>query len=479
MGFPETSTELTKPSQPIGPEGGHLEQFDNTETLTVKYQLSEEMLNQWPGITREVAEYLVVNCPSPEALPFAIEQVQVLLSESPGALNDPDLMIFELDECLAQGERAGIAARQKNLETEQATGRELDTTIEVLMKEIQTAALEGGAESGTEIVQFALAYLDNPENEVPDEIRANLRPQFAAFQAMIDLAATDADRDLITAKINAIDFGQPLPSVGLFIETEILADENLSESFRDEVATKFNIPNPRIKTGGQVNQTLDARGPEGKPLYTPENPVSISDHTQAYEKPDGSRAVVVDMGDGRSREIPWNRNEADDVIGTKISLVKIWAQNEWGGQTDFFGESIDIETDILSQTDPQKLAKVKNVMNALFGGTRGFDAVIVQDNEAHFLGWFNQFTATKGDAMEGDFDKDIAVANRTNLGFHPNGDPQQVDYDILREAAKYAKGQFGGGEPNYYALQQHLNELFPGRVPLTGENIETSSTDAE
>ncbi len=292
----------------------------------------------------------------------------------------------------------------------------------------------------------------------------------AAFLQMRDMAITPEDTERITAKINGMDISGGIPDPVLFVQSAILTDDSFSESYQDAVAEKFNIPNPRVKTGGQVDQTLDARDANGQPLYTPNNPVPIGDDTLAYENPDGSRVVVVDTGDGRRREIPLNGNESDDVRGLKISLARIWAQNEWDGATDFFGESVDIENDILSQTDPQKLVKVRNTINAVLGGTRGYDAVIVQNNEVDFIGWFNQHISTKGDAAIGDFDKASAVENRTNLGIHPNGNPNEVDYEVLRAAANYAKSQYGTGEPNYFSLQEHLNGLFPDRVPLTEEH---------
>lgn len=308
--------------------------------------------------------------------------------------------------------------------------------------------------------------------EVPETEKA----KYQALLTIHGMATKPEDAVIVAARINQLDLSQPVPNTALFIETAILADQNLSDSFRDEVATKFDVPNPRIKTGGQVDNSLDARRENGEPLYTPEHPLVLGSGSAAYENPDGSRAVSVSVPGRGDREIPWQRNESADVISTKISLAKIWGRNEWSGQTDYFGEGIDIETHIMSQTDPEKLRAVQNVMNALFGGTRGFDAVIVQDNEADFLGWFNQFTATKGDAMQNDFDAETAIENRTNLGFHPNGDAQQIDYDVLREAAKYAKGQFGAGEPDYFAMQRYLNGLFPDRVPFTGENAEDNTS---
>ncbi|MEL6687841.1 MAG: hypothetical protein AAFP97_09485 [Pseudomonadota bacterium] len=297
----------------------------------------------------------------------------------------------------------------------------------------------------------------------------------AAFLEMRDLATTPEDAQRFAAKVNALDLSGGIPDPVMFVETAILVDDNFSDSYREAIAQKFDLPNPRVKTGGQVDQTLDARDENGKPLYTADHPVAIGDDSYAYENPDGSRVVVVDTGDGRPRTIPIG-NESDNKRGLKISLAKIWARNEWDGATDFFGESVDIETDILFQADPQKLTKVSNTMNAILGGNRGFDGVIVQDNEVDFIGWFNQFTSTKGDAAIGDFDKVTALENRTNLGFHPDGNPNEIDYEVLRAAANFAKGQYGSGEPNYFTLQKHLNDLFPDRVPLTGQNAEAHAS---
>jgi len=77
-------------------------------------------------------EYLAVNCQLPEHLPIAIGKVQELLAKDSTALDDPDLAEFELDECLYQAE---ITAKKDVLETEQTTGKNLDTTIEGLSKE--------------------------------------------------------------------------------------------------------------------------------------------------------------------------------------------------------------------------------------------------------------------------------------------------------------------------------------------------------
>ena len=395
--------------------------------------------------------------------PEVMTQLTDLLfeKEADKRLRDPD---FKIDRNWKP------SSVQRYLERKYTTGEEVaEATTDERARDTYESVVDGIRAANPDISNLALSrqLLSEHSEFVPTEHLVRLQ----AFVDMHALASSLEDQAIVASKINAQDFSGGIPNPTLFIETEILTDENLSEAYRDEVAKRFNIPNPRIRTGGQVDDTLDSRAPDGGPLYTPDNPIRVGD-ADAYENPDGSRAIRVTVPGRGDREIPWLPDDKPDVIGTKISLAKLWAVNEWKGQTDFFGETIDIETHILSQTDPQKLAKVKDVMNALLGGTRGFDAIILQDNEAEFIGWLNQFTATKGDAAESDFDADAAITNRTNLGFHPDGDPQQLDIDILRAAALYAKSQYGSGEPDYFGLQRHLHGLFPHKVSLSGENAE-------
>jgi len=437
-------------------------------------------------LPKEVDVWVQTNCPS--ELRSVVCDKYLELSEQ-----HPEISQYPVDQLLPTlVEEAVLAAKESDqndeittkknvLEEEKDKNVQRRTRNDVLSKIQQSHSDKSGAERLQAI--YADVFANNeislgsdPENGEPrlanfsEEERAKLLPKLQAFMDMLEMAQSPEDQAIITAKMNTMDFSAGIPNPVLFIESQILADESLSEAYRDEIATKFNLLNPRIKTGGQVDQTLDAKDANGKPAYTEANPVALGKDSVGYVKPDGERVVAVDTGDGRRREIPLG-NESDHVIGLKVSLAKIWGQNEWDGQTDFFGESVDIETDILSQTDPQKLTKIQNTLNAILGGNRGYDAVIVQDNEIDFIGWFNQHTSTKGDAAIGDFDQNTAVENRTNIGFHPKGNPSEIDYEVLRAAANYAKGEYGGGEPNYFGLQQHLHDLFPEKdIPLTGEN---------
>jgi len=288
----------------------------------------------------------------------------------------------------------------------------------------------------------------------------------AAFLDLQLLAQTPKDSELLTAKINTLDLSGGIPDPVLFIQSTILNDPNLSESSKEAIAVHFNIPRFKTVTGSQVDRAMDALTKTGELLHTRENPLSIRDGLSAYNRPDGSRVARVTVDGIGTREIPWQRNEKGETIGLKLSMLKIYAICEAKGQTSFLGESVTVDTFVTGQTDPEKLSKVQHVMEALLGGNAGFNGEIITEEQASFMGWFSQYVSTKGEASEGDYDKITAVKNRTDLGFHPDGDASKLDYDILSAAGSFASGQYGSGAPDYYALQNHLHAVFPGRVTL-------------
>jgi len=295
----------------------------------------------------------------------------------------------------------------------------------------------------------------------------------AAFMQVLDLAQTPEDTAIVTAKLNALDLSGGIPDPVLFIQSSILTAPDLSEASKDAIASHFKMPRFKTNTGSQVDKAMDAKNEAGEPLHDEHNPLPIRDGLAAYNKPDGSRVARVEIDGIGSREIPWQRNEKGEVIGLKLSLLKIYAVLEAKGTTDFMGETVDVDTIITGHTDPEKLRKTSQIMEALLGNNAGYDGQIISDEQAEFLNWFSQYTSTKGDALEGDYDKHASVESRTALGFHPNGHGSKLDYDVLRAAGSFAQGQYGSGAPDYFAMQKHLHGLFPNRVPLTKENSES------
>jgi len=292
----------------------------------------------------------------------------------------------------------------------------------------------------------------------------------AAFLDMQALVTTPEDAEIITANINKLDLSGGVPDPVIFIQSTILNDPNVSEASKEAIAVHFRVPRFKTVTGSQIDKAMDAATETGAPLHTKKNPLPIREGLAAYNNPDGSRVASVTVGGIGRREIPWQRGEKGEIIGLKLSMLKIYAICEAKGQTSFMGESVNVDTFITGQTDPEKLQKTQHIMEALLGGNAGFNGEIITDEQARFIGWFSQYVSTKGDASEGDYDKAVAIENRTGLGFHPNGNNIDLNYDILSAAGSYASGQYGSGAPDYYALQGHLHSLFPDQVPLTGQN---------
>ena len=301
---------------------------------------------------------------------------------------------------------------------------------------------------------------------IPTSEMANVQ----GFVDMKNLAATPEDQAIVEAKINALDFSNGVSDPVLFLQSSIFTDPAISEASKDAMAQRFNVTRFKTNTGSQVDTAMDAVNEAGEPLHDESNPLTVRHGVDAYVKPDGSRVARVNVDGIGMREIPWERGERGEIIGLKISMLKIWAINEAKGVTDFMGENVNINTYITGQTDPEKLRKTQQIMEGLLGGNAGYNGEIITNEQAQFLSWFNQYTSIKGDANEGDYDKATAVSNRTDLGLHPNGNPELIDYEVLRAAGSFAQAQYGTGSPDYYSLQKHLHELFPDRVPLTGEN---------
>lgn len=249
------------------------------------------------------------------------------------------------------------------------------------------------------------------------------------------------------------------------IQSGFLDDETVDDVVKADVTRRLGLPlNATVATGSDVDSALDAKAADSRPLFNEDNPFAVRDGLEAYVRPDGMRMARVKVEGIGVRELPWRRGETGEVIGLKLSMLKIWSLTEQSGNTDFLGETLHINTVNTSQTDPGKLRRIQQLLNALLGGTAGYDGEIINDDQAAYLSWFQQFISTKGDVAHGDIDAAAALRNRINLGFHPKGDPQKLDFEILKAASTYAQSLYASGEPDYHALRNYLVELFPDRI---------------
>jgi len=473
--------------EPITSEQQPSEQEVLDQATREREVLSVDLLSQYPAITDKVTE-LAVKFPDfrPNLNDHDVrkEAASLLIAmQEDGRIFEPEYDVTQKDSSALLEQ---IKRRIANHEKEENVDSKLSDTLIFLQIATELESEHGGAnEAYFKAFQHllndpeALAAKFQATADTRDEIDFDgtfstrlsdriklVNDNIAALQAMAG-ASPEYASQVEQAGIDVTD-RQAVQS--FVLGSGILTDETVDEVTREQIATNLDLPNHIATiTGSDVDNALDSQNPDGSPRFSQKNPLPVRDGMAAYVRPDGTRIARVEVEGIGTREIPWQRGEKGEVIGLKLSLLKIWAINEFKGNTDLFGETVHINA-FLSQTDPEKLRQTQQVMEALLGGEAGYDGVIITDNQAEFIGWFSQYVATKGDASEGDYDRHTAIENRTNLGLHPNGDATQIDYDVLRAAGSYAQGQYGSGAPDYFALQEHLHGLFPDRVPMTGAN---------
>ena len=459
----------------------------------LRNEIEQDLQEQVPGAARLSLQELCDAKQKPELFSLALTEAAKLPS---AVLSNPQLAGRFLAQCVDKAEIAALDAQEQQLDRENAAlNRGLDedaetiadvqnereqvnTSIDVLSDKVgsredlvdlieRDEALKGLR--GEELLNALASRPEITQNAELAQYIAGLR---ATLGQMRSVGTNPQERAtfeniLATASLN---LGADNQSA---VFADVMAQVDASEAISEETKTRLRHISGQVPTGTDVDDLMDAVDPEtGKPVFAEGNQLQVRDGLSVYVKPDGSRRGRVEVEGVGVREIPWEPGERGETIGLKLSQLKMWMLNEASGSTDFMGETVHIDTSIRHQTDPERLRRTQLLMSALFGGTAGFDGEIVKDEDAKYAVWFNQFTAIKGDAAIGDFDRSTALTNRTDLGFHPGGDPTQLDYEVIRAASLLAKGQYGSGNPDYFALQRHLNQLFPARVPLTGENKE-------
>ena len=337
-----------------------------------------------------------------------------------------------------------------------------------------------------ELLEAAAASPDLSEAE---------RDRAATFLRIRSLAQTEEDAALVTKASEAQNFSSGMPDPVRFIHAEIFSspdhDTGFSDAMQEALAAEFKIPKERLHTGTDLARAADRiiTDPdtgEERPRYNVDNKLKVRDTPSAagnlylYVDDNGDRIVEVTLSDGRHREIPIPTGpDYVDELRTYTNWLGLFAQLEEDGQTDFLGEGVGIETAILSLRDPMKRLKLENTVNALLGGSAGFDGGVLFADDYEQIGrYVNWLSGSKGDAQIGDVDRDAAVTRRTTLGIHPDGDPQAIHYEVLRAACLHMQENWLASEPNYAALQAHLSTLFPDFVAPPDDDIMERDNEA-
>lgn len=322
-----------------------------------------------------------------------------------------------------------------------------------------------------------------PVNQFPE--LATEKAKLEPFQALLSLAHTKNDQVLIRQKMNTLSLST-LPDPVAFITTEIFSsaegDNGFSDEMQEAVAKTFDLTHRRLKTGADLakamNETttdpetgeVSARYHKDNKLLVRKTPSRAGD-VYLHVSDEGERVVEVRLSDGRYREIsmPSGANEADE-LRTYTNLLGLYSQLEEDGHTDFLGEGMSITHAITNIRDPFKRNKLENTLNALLGSTAGFDGKVLDAADYQQIGrYVNYLGGQKGDAQVGDVSPTEAVKRRTDLGIHPQGNPQIIRYEVLRTACLYMQEHWITTAPDYDALQAHLATVYPEFVTVQSQ----------
>ncbi len=319
-------------------------------------------------------------------------------------------------------------------------------------------------------MRLALAQAVAPEQE---------RAKFEAYLRLTsaEVVSNEEDRKAIEAKVNALDISAGVADPVWFIQTEIFASDEISDDTKEAVAREFKISRVSVATGSELLKAsaqtqVDPETGEEVYVYTKENPMTYRNGLQCYMQPDGTRMLRTQLSDGRVREIPLTTDNPN-LARTFANQIALYYRLEEAGINHFMGEPYHIETGIYHQTDMGQVWKTAQVIEALLGGYAGYNGEILWDDQLDFIVWEAQWITPKGDAATGDYDINASDRNLQDLGVRDKDG--KFNYDILASAGSYMRGEYLTGSPDYYTLQLYLHGLFPGLVPLTGENAQEGS----
>jgi len=447
MSFLENARELQTP-----PSISHNEQREcvQTDCQAERAALNVNVTEQWSDLPNTAVEYLTVKCQRPEHLPIAMKNVRELLKADPSALDDPDLAEFELDECLAQAEIAAktdqrsanaetIAEKHEVLETELETGRQLDTTIDVLSclqskhgDKLGRAYLEAirtdVAKNTTQIPNPNFDPSQPPSEENPEFQLARLSEQEQSdlLSKLADIAATlDRMNGLIADPSEAAAFARIVSSSQFDISAEgnssvfadllvkVDASDQLSEDTKDKLhvqglgvirnSTDLIAASEMARETGQfVNPKTNRVEP-----FTEKNGMPLGDYT-VYPDPKHPNEFVAkaEVG-GRTLSVPYSLDDDPAFLNRLIKAAMVGgvlAERDFQGATrEIFGKSnLAAQGYAEIKLDEEQVARAEQLYGAFMGLGTVLSSEFPNEGDLASFKWRLQATHIDGDAKTND-----------------------------------------------------------------------------
>lgn len=394
----------------------------------------------------------------------------------------PDGMLpVELAKLLAQIE----ADTSLPLETlpDAVVGQLLQTELEIRARDAAIKDQIGAVEASKATLQSykeavaSVADLPNTEKvsaladdpRVPESERGKLQA-FARILAISERFPDDVP--VIQARVNALDFSDGVPSPIGFIQFAIFSgpdqDSGVSAAFQQAVAAEFKLTPRRIVTGSDYSAAMaETRlDPNGNrvPVYTKDTPLEFGLGVVGYPSPSGEQefmtatpshglAITLDV----SRLSPAGKGIAASYLG-------MWKVAEDAGETGFLLSLTQYDIRGQSVLDEIDLKRAARIMNYAFGSSTGYDGEILHGEGAvGMLRWQAQLRSPKGDAGQGDTNKQDTRANLQGLGILDKSG--RLDEEVLKAFGEFSREHWFSA-PGYSDVRGYLRERFPEKFAV-------------
>jgi len=454
MTFPETGLQPDSPLSPSLPElQADLECIDQE-----RCGLCQSVEAQWPDIPHEAISYLASNCPKPELMSAALSEMQHLLREDPSVLDDPELLPFLIDDCIATaGDNASSALEAAT----KATANNLDTTAAVLIQMNAATAKLGGREK----LAAANAFLNNPD--IPEGVRQALSVRFAQIAKTLDqmgvVFTDDASQIEFQAIVASSSFELGATNMAVTF-APILKQIETSDKFTDEQKVRLR----QVVTGSDAQRilrgTITDEDGTVRPRYSQRRQRELRTGVSGYSA--GSRRQMIEARAGDHVVTKDVTGWSGEDVGFLIETMHMWNTLEGFGMTGFVENIYKIDFSILgngSAFDPMQITRMRQVLSHLVGGFEGYDGDIADladkktllQNQARLLsdtqtafGWENDQAGTQN------------VLQRLGLQ-DEKGNP---NLDIIQAFGDYTQRNSGTGAPDQMQVTQYLHRLYPAFV---------------
>lgn len=366
----------------------------------------------------------------------------------------------------------------RNIQTEEVLDTQTQRTeVKSEKEELRSLFLSRHGDNLFSFMEDMLAFLQGDLSRAPEEFHdfvgteaaQELINLYAPYVEILSLAANEADSATMRAFMNQnmAQGANPRAMAELmyYASDPTLAAERgiepiaLSDETRESIVLHYDIV-----TGSDLrNETLLQReNPETgemEYIYTEDEPLQVRDGiVETYPLGEGDEMMmrVRVPRDGGSAMIEYPiGTERGEYIGRVSNLFLLMGVCTEMGMRDLFRNGLDAYNGGTVAIDYDDLTRSSAIMESLLGGLSGYDGEIMTESELdqirHSLQWFRR----KGDAVAGDDNYDW-THDFAGLGLlTPTG---QINTEAFRETGAYVQENYLTGEPDYTALQEHMQE---------------------